>query len=183
MPTYGVSMIQRSPKTADWLAFALVLLLLPGPAGASESERAQPASIEADRAEIDRASGVSRYFGNVVFTQGTLRLTGEQVTVRTEAGIVRAAESHGEPATVRQQTDDGRLLRAEAERITYDAAIPRVTLTGKAELTRGTDRFAAGFIRYWPNTGRVEAERGEGDERVRIRIEPDEDDGAAGADE
>jgi lipopolysaccharide export system protein LptA len=176
-------MSRRSPTTAETLLVALALALATAAAGARDSDREAPARIEADRAEIDRAAGVSRYYGNVVYTQGTLRITGERVTVRAPEGEVRYAESNGRPATVRQETNAGDLVRAQARTIVYRADIPRVTLTGAAELHREGDRFAAGQIRYWPDTGRVEADQGEDGGRVEIRIAPEDGDAPADPDE
>jgi len=179
-------MTRRAPsnrRPALRLAGTLSCLGLAGPlllaalswapvAGARESDRGQPANVEADRVEIDRQAGVSRYYGDVVFTQGTLRLTGDTVTLRAPGGVVRHATAVGKPATVRQESDAGDRVRAHAHVIEYDAAGDRVTLTGEAELLREGERFAAGHIVYRPSTGRVEATRGSNGERVRIRIEP-----------
>ena len=160
-------------RGAAMLAGSLALALaVPLPA-ARESDRQAPASIEADRVEIERPSGVSRYFGDVVFEQGTLRITGERMTLRAPGGVVRHAEVHGERATIRQQTDAGQTVRARARNIVYDAETGVAILTGNAELLRGGDRFTAGRIEYRPDTGRIDATGGDGDERVRIRIQPD----------
>jgi len=157
----------------------VVLLAALAPcAPARQSDRNEPANIEADRAQIDRPAGVSHYYGDVVFTQGTLRITGDTVTVRAPDGGLQYAESHGNPATARQETETGEVVHANAQTIVYDADAGLVTLTGDAELLREGERFAAGEIRYRTDTGRIEAERGSGGDRVHIRIEP-RDDGAA----
>lgn len=182
MTRWRETMAERVAGTRPAL-LGLALALACAPAAAREDDRRQPAEIEADRAEIDRAAGVQRYYGNVVFTQGTLRITGDTVVVEATGGRVRRARAEGTPATVRQESDAGRLMRANGHEIDYEADVPRVTLTGDAELFRGSDRFAAGRIRYWPETGRVEA-GGDGDgDRVRIRIEPEDDGEGDDADE
>lgn len=161
------------------IARALVLLIAAtviGPAQAREGDRSAPATIEADRAEIQRADGLQKYFGDVVFVQGTMRITGDQMTVRAPGGRVRFAETHGNPATTRQQTDRGEIVDAQAQHIEYRAEQELVILTGNAVITRGGERFAAGRIRYRTDTGRVVAGPGDGEntgERVRIRIEPE----------
>ncbi len=157
-------------------------VLAVAPAQAREDDRSQPATIEADRAEIDRASGESLYFGNVVFEQGTLHLTGERLILATREGVVDRAEARGEPARIRQETDEGQMVRAHGRTIDYDASEGLVVLTGDAELQRDGERFAAGKIRYWPDSGRVEGGRGDDGDRVRIRIEPDTSNGDSGGD-
>lgn len=170
---------KRRPEIRTRLLASLLLagMLAGAPAIAREDDREQPATIEADRAEIDRASGESLYFGNVVFEQGTLHLTGDRVAVATRDGVVERAEAQGEPARIRQETDEGQLVRARGRMIDYDAGEGLVVLTGNAELQRDGERFAAGKIRYWPDSGRVEGGRGEDGERVQIRIEPDSGNG------
>lgn len=163
-----------------WAPLALAVLLAAAPAAAREGDRRQPANVEADRVEIDREAGVSRYYGNVVFTQGTLRLTGARVDLRAPGGVVRHATAVGTPARVRQETDSGEVVRAHARTIEYDAAAGRVTLTGDAELLREGERFAAGRIVYRQASGRLEAGRGEDGQRVRIRIEPERHGGGEG---
>lgn len=173
----------RACPRATWRpVVAVALLAWALAAGAAELDRRQPATIEADRAEMDRGAGESRYFGDVVFVQGSLRLTGDTLTIHTREGVVRRAEATGEPARVRQETEDGRIVRAHGRTIDYDAAEGLVVLTGDAELLRDGERFAAGKIRYWPDTRRVEGGRGEDGERVRIRIEPEQQDSATGGD-
>lgn len=170
-------------RRAEFLpALLLIAGMLAGvPSVAREDDRRQPATIEADRAEIDRASGKSLYFGNVVFEQGTLRLTGERVTIVTRAGVIDYAEARGDPARIRQETDAGQLVRAHGRTIDYDASEGLIVLTGNAELQRDGERFAAGRIRYWPDSGRVEGGRGEDGGRVRIRIVPEADNGGGDA--
>jgi lipopolysaccharide export system protein LptA len=143
-------------------------------AGARDDDRDQPATIEADRAEIDRSAGLAQYRGDAVFNQGSLRVTGERITVEAEQGQIENAKSQGSPATIQQRNDAGRLVRGRAQRIRYDARSPLVTLLGDAELVRGGDNFSAGRIEYHPDTGRIDAQRDDS-QRVRIRMEPVDD--------
>ena len=66
------------------LRFALCLLtLLPTFSSALESDREQPIRIQADAAIVDEASGSSVYTGNVIITQGTLKVTANEVEIFT----------------------------------------------------------------------------------------------------
>lgn len=171
----GDTMIQsrkRPDRPHTRALFAAALLVVGLSALAAEPSRDEPATIESDRAELDRERGVSRYFGNVEFIQGELRITGERMDIRAPEGSLRRAETDGEPARVFHVTANGERIRARARRIVYEPGIPRVTLTGSAEVERGGDRFRAGRIVYAPDTGRVDADQDE-DERVRITIQPE----------
>lgn len=156
---------------------ALLLAALALPAAGREGDRSAPATIEADRAEIERPEGISHYYGDVVFVQGTLRITGDRMTLHSPGGVVEFADTHGDPATVRQETDAGEIVDAEAQLIEYQAEEQLITLTGDAVVRRAGERFAAGKIRYRTDSGRIEAGANGDDERVRIRIKPDEQPG------
>jgi lipopolysaccharide export system protein LptA len=167
---------RASITVAAVLALALCAsLTIAAPAG----NRQAPASIEADRVEIDRPGGVSRYFGDVVFEQGTLRITGERMIVRTPDGVLEHAEVHGERAAIRQRTENGEIVHARARHIDYDAAAGVAVLTDEAEVERGDDRFTATRIEYRLDSGRIDASGGDDGGRVHIRIQPREPEGGA----
>ncbi len=168
-PRAGRATLRRALALVVLAALALATGSSPS---AREGDRQQPADIEADRAEIDRAEGVAHYYGDAVFTQGTLRVTGARITVHAPAGELERAEAEGEPATLRQQTNTGRTVRARARRIDYAGAAQRITLVGDAEVLRGGERFEAHEIVYYTATDRVEARGGESDGRVHIRMAP-----------
>lgn len=178
----GDAMIRPSlrPEGLHGAAGAVLAVLVLACAGAAaqaaELARDEPATIESDRAELDRETGVSRYFGNVEFVQGTLRITGDKMIVTAPAGNLERARAEGEPARVFHRTAEGEPIRARGRVLVYEPGEPRLTLTGAAEVERGGDRFRAARIVYAPDTGRVDAERDE-DERVRITIQPETIDG------
>ena len=63
-----------------WLSLILVLGY-PLLCNALESDSQQPLFIEADGADISETTGVSIYTGNVVISQGSIRLSADKVTV------------------------------------------------------------------------------------------------------
>ena len=58
------------------LLFSLSLLLAAGQSHALSTDSNQPIRVQADSAELDDGKGVATYRGNVVITQGSLRVTG-----------------------------------------------------------------------------------------------------------
>ena len=56
------------------------------PASALSTDREEPIEIEADSAEADDLKGITIYRGDVIITQGTLRITGSQVTIHYSKG-------------------------------------------------------------------------------------------------
>lgn len=185
MKTSVDDMIPPSPPESRLQCWMLAAALALSPAVAADStgrlDRDQPATIESDSAEIDRATGISRYYGNVEFAQGELKIFGDRLIVTAPEGTLRRAEADGEPARIHDVTEEGERLRARARNIVYEPEKPLLTLTGSAEIVREGDRFNAARIRYQPDTGRVEAERGDDNgERVRITIQPETMDGENG---
>ena len=158
-----------SPKVA---ALALALLLgAPGTAFAVPVDAEQPMHIRAQAAEFDHANGRAVYLGGVEVQQGTLRVTGERMTVHyLDARLVRIT-ANGEPARYRQvSATDGSLVRASASRITYHPGNERIELSGGARLARANNDVAGDIIHYDIASGTVDAEAtGQGPVRVILR--------------
>ncbi|MBA1331005.1 LptA protein, partial [Candidatus Endoriftia persephone str. Guaymas] len=68
-------------KSINSVSLLLLLLLLPLQARALSGDREQPIYLEADSVEIDEASGVSVYIGNVVVSQGSMRLEADKMWI------------------------------------------------------------------------------------------------------
>lgn len=162
------TMRRRCPSL---LAFA-VAALLSGPATALDSDRQQPAQLVADRAEMNNATGVGIYTGNVVLTQGTLRMSADRMTVyTTPEGEIRRVVSEGDPATFRQLPEgQSEHVNARAPRMEYRLQAPAsIDLTGGALLTQGKNQFAGEVVHYDVAKDVVTA-RGDGESQERIRI-------------
>lgn len=174
-----------SPKSASaWLA-VLFGLVLPLGAAALENDPRQPIEIEADLMTLDQQSGISTYRGNIKLTQGSIRITAEELILHSENGRLQRMEILGNekaPAMFHQSTDDGEQAQGQARRIEYTAADSRMVLLGQAELLQGNNHIRSARIDY--NTernsfvaGRASeqsqtAPANQPDERVRIVITP-----------
>lgn len=156
-------------------ALAILALLYTVAAGALSSDKDQPIHIEADRADLDERRGISVYRGGVVMTRGTLRITGDEITLYVRDDTVRKAVAVGTPATYRQRPD-GREedIRAEARRMEYHAEQNKVILLGGALLQQGGNMFRSERIEYDLARDVVNAGGGTGNERVRVIIQPRE---------
>ena len=153
-----------------------LLFLLPACAGALSSDRNQPMHIEADRANLDEKSGVSVYRGNVTITQGTLRMTADELTLHAKNGNVEKAFAKGNPATYRQRPD-GKAQDVEAESLNmeYLAGQNKLILIDKAQVKQNGDTFRSGKIVYDIARDKVDAGTGTPGDRVRITIQPKSD--------
>jgi len=162
-------------------------LLYCGGALALSTDSEQPINIEADRAEADDIRKTTIYRGDVVITQGTLKMTGETVTIYyNENGDLTKLVSVGNPAHFRQLPDGEPDLpknyqKAQAKRMEYYEGKNLIVLLGKAVYGQGGNRVAAERIVYDSKRSRMKAESrsaaaadgsSEKPSRVRIKIEP-----------
>lgn len=128
-------------RPATLLAGLLVAFALMPPARAEKADRGKPMVVESDdqqSATVDLKAKVTVISGNVVITQGTLRIQADRVEVRENVpGRYQAVAkgSSGKPATFRQKRDRvDEVVEAEAERVEYDGAAERVRFVGDAKL-------------------------------------------------
>ncbi len=170
------------------LAFAALLSVAPSSAQALSTDREQPIVIEAATAEADNRKRVTVYRGDVVITQGTLRITGDTVWIHyDDDNAITKAISVGKPAKFRQLPDGKEdYMTADADRMEYRADQDVILLLGNARYGEGKDKITAPRIVYDSRRGRLKAgaisdggqssgsETGESDKpgRVRITITP-----------
>jgi lipopolysaccharide export system protein LptA len=174
---------RRAARRLTGLA-GLVLALAAGQAAALAADKEQPIDLEADAADIDEAKGVSVYTGNVVATQGSMRLESERLTVHHPGGKAQRIEADGRPARF-QQMPDGQTVpvRARANHLEYLVTSEELVMTGNAELIQGRDTFKSDRIVYDRVKSVVKGgAAAKGAERVRITVDPkSQQQGAASA--
>jgi lipopolysaccharide export system protein LptA len=137
------------------------------------SDQRQPVTLEADRANYNERTGITSYSGNVIITQGTIRIQADQLVVNLDSNrAIKDATAEGHPARFQQQlnTDKG-LAKGEGQKVFYDAQTGIVTLTGNALLTQDGASFKGNSLRYSMNQGDIEA-IGNSKRRVQLVIPP-----------
>lgn len=148
------------------------------PAAAQSDDANQPIRIQANAATLDDRKNVAVYTGNVIITQGSMRLTGSRVTLTLDsAGEVQKLVSTGSPATFRQTPAGGKQVDARALTIEYHADTERVVLIDEAFLEQAGNTFQGQRVTYdiqrqVVDAGRAAAGDGESSERVEIIIQP-----------
>ncbi|MDH5407541.1 MAG: lipopolysaccharide transport periplasmic protein LptA [Gammaproteobacteria bacterium] len=116
---------------------------------ALESDRSQPIFIKANHVEIDKQKGFSTYSGNVSFSQGSIKIQGDQVTMYYKNGELDKAVVKGRPALFQQQPDKGNdTVVSQAKTLEYYARSSRLFLLDKAEVSQGANSFAGARIEY-----------------------------------
>lgn len=169
----------------------LTTVLCSPPGLALSTDREQPIEIEADSVEADNLKGFAIYKGDVVIVQGTLKITGDHVTIHyDENGEFTKMVTLGSPANFHQlpdgkpDTPESR-QRARASRMEYYKATDTIVLLGKAVYGQDGDQLAADRIEYDTRNSRMKArtmtaaaKKGEPGKpkakpgRVRITIQP-----------
>lgn len=167
------STTERCRLTALLLAGLLLALYPAVRALALGSDREQPMSVEADRANIDNRNEVSTYLGNVIVTQGSLRITADKLTVYSRERTLEKMYATGKPATYRQRPDgkqqdvNGRGLRIE-----YFADSDTAIFIDDAMLEQENNTFKSDRILYDVAHDKVDAGKASGGDRVRILLQP-----------
>lgn len=140
----------------------LLLLLLafaagPTGAGALSTDREQPVRIDADSASLDDENHIATYRGDVVLVQGSLRITGEVVTMYfDESYDLATLVAEGEPARFNQRMDSGPEQKGEAARIEYRVEDGAMLFIGSAQIGQGEFRMKAEHIDYDSVTGSIQ---------------------------
>ncbi len=163
-------MIQPGPTTTTssmltklaFMAFMLFgILAISQPIAALESDQDQPATLDADEFDLDLQSGVRTYRGNVIYQQGSIRLTADEIVVYLNDGSLEKAIARGNPARFSQRPEGkdtdtvGTGLLIEMDEI---ARI--VTLKNNATVTEGSNKINGKKITYNLDTERVAVKGG-----------------------
>lgn len=139
---------------------------------------APPVELSADSAEVNDATGVSIYRGNVVLTRGRMEMTGATMTVITdETRTLERIIVEGSPAVYVETLPDAPTRHAEAPRMEYYASAPeRVILLEGGRLWQGENEVLGETITHYPGEQRTVAEGGaSADGRVNVTVYPESD--------
>lgn len=137
----------------------LCALLMAGKAGALSTDKDQPIEIEADNAELDDKKGVTIYEGNVVVTQGSIRMTGDRMTVHyTKNNNLDTVVLTGKPATYKQLPDKSDVYdESEALQMEYYKSKNLIVLIHNARVKQKDVRFSGDHIEYDTENSRIKA--------------------------
>lgn len=150
-----------------------------GTALARSSDRNQPMDIDAATQEctLDE-SGQCVFTGAVVITQGTLNIQSARAVIHRSGGDPSRAVLTGKPAVLKQQMDDGTQMTARASSIDYNINTEVVVLSGNVSIDQPRGSMTGQRVVYNLKTGQVNS-GGEGNGRVKMRIQPKASQGAA----
>lgn len=161
-------------------AATLGALLLAPVAHAEQADRDKPINLEADTMEVNDATKVSVYQGNVRLTQGTLLILADKLVVKQDAEGFSTGTAYGNPASFRQKRDGvDEYIEGWAQRIEYDGKRDKLELFTNARVKRGQDEVRGSYISYDGKTeffqvkgGKEAATEAAPKGRVRAVIQP-----------
>ncbi|MBK8507990.1 MAG: lipopolysaccharide transport periplasmic protein LptA [Candidatus Competibacter sp.] len=162
-------MHQRSAKLAFLTAAALAAPLAIG----LPEDRAQPIQLEAGRGQLDQKTGVSVYEGNVVISQGSMRLTADTATIHVKDNAFQRMDAAGNPATLRYQpAADKPEIRGASKRVEYDVTSGKVIMTGAVRVVQGQDTFNGERLEYDLKDDVIRAKGAGQNGRIQFTIQP-----------
>lgn len=129
------------------LATALLAASLPG--WSLPEDREQPIHIESNRAERQERTGLTIYEGDVVITQGTIRLEADKVVVHSENNQAVRLEATGNPARYQQILEHGDPpVHARSLLIDYRMKEDKLILSRDAQLEQEGSTITGERIEY-----------------------------------
>ena len=152
---------------------------------AEKADRKKPVYLEADRATVEdvnrkESSRISIFTGNVILTQGTMRIHADKLVMKEDLDGFKHATATGDLVSFRQKRDGlDEYVEGWSQRVEYDSKTDKIELFRQARLKRGVDEVQGDYISYDMNTEFFKVigskERGVEsgpDKRVRITIQP-----------
>ncbi len=133
------------------------LLLFPLSSSAVKSDASQPVSIDADSVVFNKSAGTAVYQGNVSIQQGTLKIHAARIEINAPNNKIVRITATGNPLTVEQRMDSGKLAKGRAKQMRYLVGKKRLILSGNALLSQGNDQFSSNYIEFSTLTGALKA--------------------------
>lgn len=141
--------MKKNPGKTLLVSATLLLALAAFAARAEQADREKPINLEADTMDVNDATKLSVYQGNVRLTQGTLLILADKLVVKQDDEGFSTGTAHGNPASFRQKREaSDEYIEGWAQRIEYDGQRDKVQLFVNARVKRGQDEVRGSYIAY-----------------------------------
>ena len=149
----------RTNKLSLKIALAGALLAASLPALAKTGDTDQPIHIESDQQSLDMQGNIVTFTGNVVVTQGTIKINADKVVVTRPADQKgkEVIDGYGNPATFYQMQDNGKPVKGHASKMHYELQNDFVVLTGNAYLEQLDSNIKGDKITYLVKEQKMQA--------------------------
>jgi lipopolysaccharide export system protein LptA len=119
------------------------------PASAEKADRDKPINYQADTGDVNVQTKVGTLVGNVILTQGTLRIQADKIVFHQNPDNSVSATAWGNPITFREKRDNvDEYYEGVAQRAEYDGQKRVLELFDRALLRKGTDEIRSNYISY-----------------------------------
>ena len=119
------------------------------PAAAEKADREKKIVINADKSVGDDANHTITLEGNVVVSQGTMRMTAARVVVKEDAERFKHYTATGSPVTFRQKRDNvDEWVEGFAQRAEFDERSDMLRLFDHARVKSNQNEITGEFISY-----------------------------------
>jgi lipopolysaccharide export system protein LptA len=131
-------------------SLAILALAMPIPSARGErADREKEIVVGADRLTADDANRTSTFEGNVIVTQGTMRITAAKVTVKEDRDRHKYYVATGAPVTFRQKRDNvDEWVDGMAQRAEFDDRADVLRLYQQARVKSNQNEISGDFISY-----------------------------------
>ena len=149
----------RINKLSLKLALAGSLLAASLPALALTGDTDQPIHIESDQQSLDMQGNIVTFTGNVIVTQGSIKINADKVVVTRPGGEKgkEVIDGYGNPATFYQMQDNGKPVKGHAAKMHYELQSDFVVLTGNAYLEQVDSNIKGDKITYLVKEQKMQA--------------------------
>lgn len=168
--TFTASSRRVSLRQRRLILLAILMLVAIPPALARQDDRQKPMDIRAGSGLAFMAPNrVSKLIGNVSISQGTLKASGGQAELYTDANTqVSRVVLYGSPqkqAHIQQLDDNGHLMSGDADKLDYDNISGIAMLIGRASIHQQSQGEIYGDkLVYNSNTGQMTAQARPGEQ-------------------
>ncbi|MDP8163035.1 lipopolysaccharide transport periplasmic protein LptA [Pasteurella skyensis] len=149
-----------------------ILLVINVPVYALNSDTEQPIDIESTSQSFDMETNTITLNGNVVITQGTIKITAEKVIVVRHENKSEVMTAYGSPVKFYQMLESGKPVNGQASKMHYDLGSEFITLTGAAQLEQLDSSVKANKITYDVKKQQLKALRDGKMSRVKTTLIP-----------
>lgn len=146
-------------KTSLNLLVVGALLTASLPAFALTGDSEKPVNIDSQNQQLDMLGNVATFTGNVIVTQGSIKITADKVVVTRPGGDSKktVVDAYGAPATFYQLQDNGKPVKGNASKMHYELANDFVELTGNAYLEQLDSNIKGDRITYLVKQQKMQA--------------------------
>ncbi|MEO8102852.1 MAG: lipopolysaccharide transport periplasmic protein LptA [Betaproteobacteria bacterium] len=141
--------------------FAMLALLIPGVARSEKADREKEIDMSAKQATVEGSNqnNIKKLEGDVLITQGTMRITADRAIVKETDGD-KFAELFGNSAsqiTFRQKREgENDYMEASADRAEYDERSETIRLFSRVRFKSAGDVVDSEYMQYNTNSEKME---------------------------